>query len=119
MTNVQVFALGGMLVLGMAAHGALSRWPAAACAAVPAGESVPREERETRLEIERMRDQSARIVALIEQSAPRVLTLGDHHVIAEPEGRARGSTDTTFRWLFYEYRDGKIVQIPLSQNTSE
>ena len=57
--------------------------------------------------------------ALIEQAAPRVLSLGDRHLIAEPEAESRPSSDTTFKWRFYEYRAGKVVRVPVTDETSE
>ena len=114
MTNAQVFGLGVVIVLGMALQAALMRAPAvvtipsAAAATSAVAESV---------EVEKIRAQSAKVEALIARGPATTLVVGDHTIVVRTDWHAEDG-DTRITHTYYEYKDGKLVQVPLVQTVA-
>lgn len=112
MTNPQVFGLGGMIVLGLGLHGLLTRgpWATTACAA-PAAPATPASS-DAAVELERLRTRSEKTQALIRYGKASTLTQADR-VLVVTTNWDPSAGDLTVREGFYEWKDGKLVQVPV------
>ncbi len=121
MTSAQVFGLGVVIVLGMALQAALMRAPAvvtipsAAAATAPAAAAPAAAES---VELEKTRADGAQVQALIARGPATTLVVGDHTLVVRTDWHSKGG-DLQVTNTYYEYKDGKLVQVPLVQTVAE
>jgi hypothetical protein len=113
-TNTQVFGLGAMFVVGMALHGALSRGPSSISTAADRETTieVERQRAEAVIEAEKVRTRSAERLALLERGFPTTVVVGERTLFVVTVWHEKNGDFEVTR-TYYEYRDGKLVQVPL------